>query len=79
MLSKAKTAGLMSVEALIDELYGDSKDDKWKAEEVQRIKDELGISESPEDEGLSEVSKLVEEPLTNTGGENGNDISDQGA
>ena len=79
VLSKAKTAGLMSVEALIDELYGDSKDDKWKAEEVQRIKDELGISESPEDEGLSEVSQLVEEPLTNTGGENGNDISDQGA
>ena len=78
MLSKAKTAGLMSVEALIDELYGDSKDDKWKAEEVQRIKDELGISESLEDDGLSEVSPLVEEPPTNTGGENGNGISDQG-
>ena len=27
----------------VDELYGDSKDDKWKAEEVARLKAEQGI------------------------------------
>jgi hypothetical protein len=29
---------MMSVETMVDELWGDSKDDKWKAEEIERIK-----------------------------------------
>ena len=33
----------MSIEASVDEVYGDSKDDDWKAEEVQRIKAQNGI------------------------------------
>ena len=41
-IAKARTARVMSIEATIDELYGDSKDDDWKAEEVQRLKDEAG-------------------------------------
>ena len=52
-VSKAKTGGIMSIEASIEELYGDTKDDSWKAEEVQRLKNEQGISE-------------VEEPRVNT-------------
>ena len=33
----------MSIEASIDELYGDSRDDEWKKEEVERLKAEQGI------------------------------------
>lgn len=35
----------MSVEAKVEEMWGDSKDDTWKKEEVQRIKDQSGIVE----------------------------------
>lgn len=47
-VSKAKTGGIMSIEATIEELYGDSKDDDWKAEEVKRLKQEQGIQEMEE-------------------------------
>ena len=40
---KAKAQGIMSIEASIDELYGDSRDDEWKKEEVERLKAEQGI------------------------------------
>lgn len=33
----------MSVEAKVEEMWGDSKDDAWKAEEVKRIKEQVGI------------------------------------
>ena len=33
----------MSVEAKVEEIWGDSKDKTWKAEEVSRIKSERGI------------------------------------
>lgn len=52
-VSKAKTSGIMSIEASVDELYGDSKDEQWKSEEVTRLKSEQGISE-------------VDEPYVNT-------------
>lgn len=43
-LSKARPGSpIMSVEAQVEELYGDSKDSMWKQEEVQRLKTELGI------------------------------------
>ena len=47
-VSKAKTGGLMSIEAAVDELYGDTKDDDWKAVEVKRLKEEQGITEIEE-------------------------------
>lgn len=47
-VSKAKTGGIMSVEASVEELYGDSKDDEWKKKEVSRIKAEQGITEAEE-------------------------------
>ena len=31
----------------MDELYGDTKDEEWKAEEVKRIKEEQGIISEP--------------------------------
>lgn len=39
---------IMSIEASVEELYGDSKDDDWKAEEVKRLKAEQGIVEMEE-------------------------------
>ena len=47
-VSKAKQGGIMSVEASVDELYGDTKDDEWKQEEVARLKAEQGISDMGE-------------------------------
>jgi len=42
-VSKARTGGIMSIEACVDELYGDSKEDDWKTEEVTRLKSEQGL------------------------------------
>lgn len=47
-VAKAKQGGIMSIEAAVDELYGDSKDDEWKKEEIQRLKEEQGIAEMNE-------------------------------
>lgn len=47
-VGKAKTSGIMSIEASIDELYGDTKDEKWKSEEVKRIKNETGVVDMEE-------------------------------
>lgn len=48
-LSKARPgACIMSVEAQVEEMWGDSKDEEWKAEEVKRLKIELGVAEVEE-------------------------------
>lgn len=47
-IGKAKASGVMSIEASVEELYGDTKDEKWKKEEVERIKNENGIVELDE-------------------------------
>lgn len=53
-LAKARPgAPMMSVEAQVEELYGDTKDEKWKQEETARLKEEQGIAK-------------VEEPGINT-------------
>lgn len=36
-LGKGKTDGIMSNEAIVDELYGDTKDEEWKREEIARL------------------------------------------
>lgn len=38
----------MSIEAKVEEIWGDSKTDEWKAEEVERIKQERGIIQMDE-------------------------------
>lgn len=55
-VSKGKTGGIMSIEAAIDELYGDSKDEDWKSEEVKRIKEEQGII-SLEDPAINQAAE----------------------
>lgn len=47
-ISKARTGQIMSVEASVEELYGDSKDDDWKKEEIARLKAEQGIQDMEE-------------------------------
>lgn len=47
-VTNAKTGGIMSIEAAVDELYGDSKDENWKQEEIARLKAEQGIAEMEE-------------------------------
>jgi hypothetical protein len=47
-VGKGRTQGIMSVEACVDELYGDTKDEGWKAQEVERIKSEQGVEQMNE-------------------------------
>lgn len=47
-VSKARTGKIMSIEASVEELYGDSRDDEWKADEVARLKAEQGIQDIDE-------------------------------
>ena len=43
-LGKAVNSHLMSTETQVEELWGDTKDEEWKKEEVERIKAEKGIT-----------------------------------
>lgn len=47
-IGAAAASGVMSTQALVDELWGSSKEDAWKAEEVKRITREKGIEEMDE-------------------------------
>ena len=47
-VGKARTQGVMSIEASVDELYGDSRNDDWKKQEVARIKAQEGVMETGE-------------------------------
>jgi hypothetical protein len=42
-IGKGRTQGILSIEACVEELYGDDRTDEWKAEEVQRLKTEQGF------------------------------------
>ena len=47
-VSKARTGQIMSIEASVEELYGDSRNKQWKKEEVARLKAEQGIQDLDE-------------------------------
>lgn len=47
-VGKGKTQGIMSIEACVEELYGDNRTEEWKEEEVARLKAEQGIAEMDE-------------------------------
>lgn len=47
-VGKGKMNGIMSIEACVDELYGDDKTNEWKEEEVARLKKEQGLEEFEE-------------------------------
>lgn len=57
-VGKARQSGIMSIEAGIDELYGDSKDGDWKAEEAKRIKEEMGIAVAEETSEADDIQSI---------------------
>lgn len=71
-IGKAKTQGIMSIERVVEELYGDSLDEHCKQEEIQRLKIEQGIADVEEpgmnlegvmiDAGHSEKPNVSDEP-----------------
>ena len=58
-VGKASTAAIMSVEAQVEELWGDTKDEEWKSEEVKRIKFEKGI-EVLEEPSINQDIELID-------------------
>lgn len=50
----------MSIEAKVDEMWGDSKTEEWKKEEVQRIKEQTGIAIMDEPSIAGYDEKLVD-------------------
>ena len=48
-LAKARPgASIMSIEAQVEEMWGDSREETWKAEEIKRLKAEQGLTEEEE-------------------------------
>lgn len=71
-VGKGKTQGIMSIEAAVEELYGDSKDEQWKSEEIERLKAEQGITSMGEpavnmDSLEVEADDVPEEGIQNAG------------
>ena len=64
-IGKASTSSIMSVEAQVEELWGDTKEEKWKQEEVKRIKYEKGI-EVMEEPAINQDVDLIEDKLEET-------------
>ena len=48
-IGKAKSSRIMSNEALVEELYGDTKDDIWKKAEIERLNQADGLTSSDEE------------------------------
>ena len=56
-IAKARPgSNIMSIEASVEELYGDSKDQDWKDDEVKRLKEEQGLAMQPP--GINEFDEL---------------------
>lgn len=63
-VGKAATTNIMSIDAQVEELWGDTKDDDWKQKEVQRIKEEKGIVSMGES-AVNEDLDLIEQEILN--------------
>ena len=63
-VGKGKQQGIMSIEAAVEELYGDSKDEEWKKEEVARLKTEQGIAVM-EEPAINLEGVMTEEGVAN--------------
>lgn len=54
-VGKGRQQGIMSIEASVEELYGDTREEAWKAEEVERLKTEQGIAQMEETQVATEL------------------------
>lgn len=70
-VGKAATTNVMSVETRVEELWGDTKDAKWKAEEVLRIKQEIGI-EVLDEPAINQDIDLIEKEVAEEGDDKAN-------
>lgn len=61
IISKARTASIMSIEKAVTELYGDSMTEDEKLQEVERIKMELGIAELEEPDINKNIDLEIDE------------------
>ena len=59
-MGKAKSSGIMSNEAVVEELYGDTKTDEWKQEEIDRLNARDGM-ETMEEPALNLAGLDVEQ------------------
>lgn len=64
-IGKASTNNIMSIESQVEELWGDTKDANWKAEEVRRIKEEKGIIEMEEPSVNKDINLIENEKILN--------------
>ena len=80
-LAKARPGSpVMSVEAQVEELYGDSKDEEWKKAEITRLKAEQGIAEVEEpgvNQSVGIFSVNLKEEPTNAGSGNEPHLPDE--
>jgi hypothetical protein len=77
-LAKARpNSPVMSIEAQVEEMWGDSRDEEWKSEEITRLKSELGVAEIEEPgvntEGVNVDESKGDEPPVQDESEDGND------
>lgn len=63
-IGKAKQYGIMSIERVVEELYGDSWSEDEKAAEIQRLKDENGVVEMPQRSPEEELGGGAEDVAT---------------
>lgn len=54
IVGKAKSYGIMSIEKVVDELYGDTMTEEEKAIEIQRIKEQNGMIETEEPKAVDD-------------------------
>lgn len=47
-VTMARNGGVMSIETVVEELYGDTREDSWKKAEIARLKQEHGLEEKEE-------------------------------
>ena len=64
-VTKGKQGGVMSIEASVEELWGDSKDEEWKKEEVNRIRAEQGIIDMEELALNQDMQNMTQEGVIN--------------
>lgn len=62
-VGKASTTNIMSIDAQVEELWGDTKDEQWKETEVKRIKEERGIIEMKEPSVSNDIDLVENEEI----------------
>ena len=78
-VSKAASASIMSIESQVEELWGDTKDDTWKAQEVIRIKQLKGIEITEEPSPGNELMNTGEVTENDSTGYSGDIPTDRDA